>query len=45
MRGEGKGGRVEVQMHARIVDKGCLMDVDVKPVICAHLKGSLHSVD
>ena len=44
MRGESEGGRVQVQMHAGIVDESGLVDVYVQSLVRAELEGGLHAV-
>ena len=44
MRGESEGGRVQVQMHAGIVDESGLVDVYVQSLVRTELEGCLHSV-
>ena len=44
MRCECKGLRIKFKVHARIVEKGCLMDIDVKTLIRTHLERCLHTV-
>ena len=44
MRGESEGGRVQVQMHAGIVDESGLVDVYVQSLVRSKLEGGLHAV-
>ena len=41
---EGHCLRIQFEVHARVVEKGCLVDVDIQAVVSAHLEGCLHSV-